>query len=150
MHRTKVLAGGLILGSALASTALLAADQVQVDPGQWQYSATLTGSHLPEPIVQKFSECVTPEMSKRTMVEMLTDFQRSSGCELSNVVQSTGKVTADTQCKNPNLPVAGEGNFVAVYDKTSFEIEGESSVTSGKTTAVVRYRHVGKRVGPCT
>lgn len=148
MKRTMVWVAALTLGVTAAGVSAAWAEDIEIEPGQWIYSIAVGQGEAPLNVVDEDSECVTPEESKQSLSELLAEGEDS--CTYSNIQQAGGRITGEMYCKSSDSPMETKGNFTVVYDRTSVEITGESTISMAGNSSLVRFKNVGKHIGPCS
>jgi hypothetical protein len=133
----------------LLIAALLAAPAhaVDVEPGNWELSATtqVPGSDKPMAIAPT-TRCVTPEDAKDP-ARLLGQSGRQ--CEFSNRRDYGSTLSFDVACKG-QVPMKGSG--AVRYGRDNFEgnldLTAEGVVIGGQAL-VMKSRISGRRLGPC-
>ena len=134
----------LAIAMGLSSFAAMAhAQTINVEPGEWQYSAN--GVLGPLPFSESGTECVAPDEASANLEELVADLD--ADCAIRNVVQVGSKLTAALVCEgSPSLradldmDVTGSAARVNVIGQMSLGEDVEFPVDLSGTA---------KRVGAC-
>ena len=86
----------LAIAMGLSSFAAMAhAQTINVEPGEWQYSAN--GVLGPLPFSERGTECVAPDEASANLEELVAGLD--ADCAIRNVVQDGGQLTAAIVCE---------------------------------------------------
>ena len=146
---------------AAAGAALLAgtasAQEIKVNPGQWETSSTLNLSLTMDGATQQMppetetsSECWATEADTVLSADMLA----LDGCNIKNVTGDTYKLAFDMDCNMEGIPMTGNATITVAPDRNSTEgyinlsanAQGIAINANGKLTGKL----TGKRVGTCS
>jgi len=112
-------------------------------PGQYR---TTTTTDLPEmagkPMVEE--ECVTQKDVDEGLSKI--GIEKESGCKVSNMKRSPGKMSYQIACQEGGMKSAGNVSGSMGADAFDFVVEMRGAQTGGKP---MRTRIVGKRLGNC-
>ena len=140
-----LIATSVALGCATA-TAL--ADPVNLQPGEWTYTLTMTipGTTM-GPIVETENDCLGEWESKLEPTELAKEFAGGANCTASNVKQTENNVSFDLSCPGEAMESA---TMVLTHDYTSFTMDGDVKLAVGEGQTMQSKLTVdAKRVGVC-
>ena len=132
----------IALLAALALAPVAAAAQ-SMEPGQWEFTSTMTSSMLPKPQVVTRTECVSKEDA-----EDPTHFSgrdQAQGCKVTPVARSADSYSWTVACPQQGMSGAGRILF------RPGSVEGEIRMTldaQGQKMEMLS-RTSGRRLGPC-
>lgn len=127
---------------ALFFFALPAAAQT-MEPGEWQFTGTMTMSVQPAPQVTKFTQCVTKAQAENP-IGLATQGQ-PSGCTLT-----PGARTGDGQSWTMACPKEGmTGSGKMSFGRGTMESEVQMTIEAQGEKMQVQSRISARRVGPC-
>lgn len=142
----------VILGSAafalLSGTIACAADVViEIDPGLYAYQSS--GFIGPQPFLEKdYEYCLTPDMTKRTLSEIVAELQDGGNCTISNVTHRDGYGEADAVCQSEGFGTA-RGTIKIDYTKTSYNVRGNATVDANGMSIPISSKVDARRIGDC-
>jgi hypothetical protein len=128
-----------LLFSAFAPAALAQSMQ----PGEWEFSSTLSGAMLPKPQSAKVTQCVSAEDAKDPT--RFTSGEHTQGCTMTPGARTPDSYQWALDC--PEQGVRGEGKLR--YTPRSIEAEIRTTVTKGAEKIELLSRVSGRLLGPC-
>ena len=131
----------ILIGSAFALAALGAQAQ-RMEPGEWEFTNTMSSPKLPKPQTMTIKRCITKED--------VTDPARWQGKPESDCkVTPTGK-TGESYSWEMSCPKSGmRGAGTTRYGKGTVEGETQMSSSSKGQPFEMATKMNGRRLGPC-
>ena len=111
-----------------------------IDPGNWELTATTEMQGIKEPASFTQTRCLTPEDARDP--SRLFGSSPGAGCQFLNRNDTGSVFTFDIECGSPQ-PIRGSGSVR--YERDS--VEGELELKTDTFTA--RSRISGRRIGGC-
>lgn len=132
-----------LVAAMLAATATAAPAQQQMEPGEWEFTSTMTSRMLPAPQSMTTRKCIRKE---DTSDPMSWGGRQESDCKITPKGQ-----TADTYSWEMSCPTSGmRGTGTARYGRGTVETEMKMSGSSTKGQQFdMTTKMSGRRVGPC-
>ena len=134
----------LLLAALFFSAPALQADGLQVEPGMWEMTSTMSMPMLPQPRVTTVTECMT--QSELSMDDV------GGGAMEANCTFDQAQVSGNTMKWSVDCPVEG-GSSHGEWEAVS---SGDSVTGSGRITVAVQGQNMemtmsweGHRVGDC-
>ena len=128
-----------LLSLALCSPALAQ----EMEPGEWQFTTTMTSPMMPQPQVMNHSRCVTKEDSDPS--KWADKQQAKSDCKVTPSKKSGGTYTWEVSCPSSGMKGTGTarvtGSTVESEMRMTGDMGGQKFEMHNKTT--------GKRLGAC-
>jgi hypothetical protein len=136
----------------LTTTSAQAERIIEVEPGLWEYSHTLTIPGLTAPMDQAQTECITPKEAKRSLSDLIGELSGGANCAISNLKDTLNTVEFDVSC-TPDLQgitITSHGHAEFKYGRTN--IIGKASGTMSLNGAELPILANGSahRIGKCT
>lgn len=126
---------------ALAPAAALA-EGMQVEPGQWEFTATTDMPMLPGPKTVTTTRCITePEVDPDAFMDQARE------CTVTEVESDATSMRWKMTCANPGGTMTSEASYTSTGTAVNgtmtmnIDVDGQT-ITMSSTTA-------GKRLGPC-
>ena len=139
--------------AALILCPTLAHAQMQMQPGQWEFHATVTSVDMPgappqvieairKPTTRR--QCVTPADAARGPLKMMKDMEQ---CEVTRQSMDNGKLDALLVCDGPDGHVT---RAVITGNVTPAKFTMQAAVeTTGRQASKLTGVQTGERVGDC-
>ena len=131
-----------LLCAALAA-ASLAAHAQGIEPGEWQFTTTMSSPMLPKPQTTVVTQCVTPEDAADPA--RFTAPQQAQGCIVTPGAKGAGSYSWTLSC--PSQGMRGSGTMH--YGADAMRGEMRVSVVQQGQTIEMETRTTGRRLGPC-
>ena len=133
-----------LLFAVLAAASLPAAAQ-NMQPGQWQFTTTMTSPMMQQPQVGTVSKCVSKAEADDPSSIMGGD--QAAGCEVKRGASAPGSYNWTVSCEKQG--VSGSGK--ATFDLTKLESEIRMTVVlkEGGQKIDMTNRTQGRYLGPC-
>jgi len=120
---------------------------IEIEPGLYKFDQS--ASMGPQVIDDKSYEyCLTPDMTKRTINDLVAELQDGGNCSVSNVRHSAGHGEADIICQNQDFGTA-RGHLSADYTRTSYSVRGNAMIDMRGMKVPLSSQVDAKRVGDC-
>jgi len=134
----------LVAAVVLAAASLPAAGQT-MQPGEWQFTTTMTSPMMPQPQVGSATKCVSKAEADDPANFMGGD--NAAGCAITRGASKPGSYSWTMACEKQG--VSGTGR--ATFDLTSIESEIRMTVTmkEGGQKVEMTNRTQGRYLGPC-
>ncbi len=132
-----------LLPLLLAAVCLPAAAQ-SMEPGEWQFTTTLTSSMAPGAQTSTFTECV----SKADAADptRFTGKDQTAGCQVTPGERSPESYSWTVSC--PAQGMRGSGKVRFSYGTIESDMQVSADMQGQKIE--MRTRLTGRRLGPCT
>jgi hypothetical protein len=133
-----------VLFAVLAAASLPAAAQT-MQPGQWQFTTTMTSPMMQQPQIGNVSRCVSKADADDPAGYMGGD--NAAGCDITRGPRTPGSESWTITCEKQG--VSGTGK--ATFDLTKIESEIRMTVAmkEGGQKVEMTNRTVGRYLGPC-
>jgi len=131
--------------AVLAAASLPAAAQT-MQPGQWEFTTTMTSPMMPQPQVGTASKCVSKEEANDPASFMGGD--NAAGCNITRGESAPGSYSWTIACEKQG--VTGTGKAWYGPDKIESDIRMTVALQGGGQKIEMTNRTVGRYVGPCT
>ena len=133
-----------VLFAVLAAASLPAAAQ-NMQPGQWQFTTTMTSPTMSQPQVGTISKCVSKAEADDPPGFMGGD--NAAGCVLTRGASAPGSHSWTIACEKQGVTGTGK----ATYDLTRLDSEIRMTVTmkEGGQKIEMTNRTQGRYIGPC-
>lgn len=136
---------GLLSTLAVVMSSTASAQLIEIDPGLWFYVSSVSVG--PQQVVDKeYEYCLTPDMTKRTLGDIVAEMQDGGTCSVSNVQHRSGHGEADMVCQNQDVGTV-RGNVSADYTKTSYTVRANATIANLGTT--MSSKTTASRIGDC-
>lgn len=144
MKRVLLATSFVIVG--LSAPAL--ADPVNLDPGQWTYTMTMTlpGSGM-DPIMETESDCMEEWESQLEPDALAQEFAGGADCKATNVNQTANMVSFKLSCPGE---VMDNSSITLTHQGSSFAMDGDVLIPNGQggfLTADLKV--IANRTGAC-
>lgn len=130
------------LAVAFAVFAMPATAQV-MEPGEWQFTGTMTMSVQPQPQVTTFTQCVTKAEADNP-VGLATKGQPRE-CTVTPAARDSGSYSWAMACPKQGMTGSGTMRFAS----GTMESEVQMNIESQGEKMLVQTRIVARRLGPC-
>ena len=133
-----------VLFAVLAAASLPAMAQ-GMQPGQWQFTTTMTSPMMQQPQVGTTSKCVSKAEADDPPSFMGGD--NAAGCDITRGASAPGNYSWTIACQQQGVTGTGKASF----GLTEFESEIRMTVTmkEGGQKIDMTNRTVGRYLGPC-
>lgn len=133
-----------VLFAVLAAASLPAMAQ-GMQPGQWQFTTTMTSPAMPQPQVGSVSRCVSKADADDPASYLGGD--NAAGCVITRGASTPGSYSWTIACEKQGVTGAGK----ATFDLTKIESEIRMTVTmkEGGQKIEMTNRTQGRYLGPC-
>ena len=133
-----------LLFAVLAAASLPAMAQ-GMQPGQWQFTTTMTSPTMPQPQVGTVSKCVSKADADDPASYL--GGENASGCVITRGASAPGSYNWTIACEKQGVNGAGK----ATFDLTKLESEIRMTVTlkEGGQKIEMTNRTQGRYLGPC-
>ena len=130
------------LTASMLAFATLAAHAQQMEPGEWEFTNTMSSPALPQPQTMTIKQCVTSKMAGDPAGWQP---RPESDCKVTPKGKSGDSVSWDISCPKAGMNGTGNARLAGAT------IEGETKMTmSGQGQSVeMTTKTKGRRVGPC-
>ena len=136
---------GILSGLAVLMASPATAQVIEVDPGLWYYISSVSVG--PQQVIDKeYEYCLTPDMTKRTLGDLVAELQDGGTCSVSNVQHRVGHGEANMVCQNEDFGTA-RGNISADYTKTSYTVRANATIAS--QGVAISSKTTASRIGDC-
>jgi len=124
-----------------------------MNPGQWEFTTTMTMPMLPQPQTTTSSECISKEEAQK---DPLADLVDSGNCAILNKKISGNTLHFTMKCTNDGMVTEGSGTFTGQKNTASGSVvmtmnmpqmANMPNMPSGPMTMTTRWQ--GKRTGNC-
>ena len=115
----------------------------QMEPGEWQFTTTMSSPMMPQPQVMNHSRCVTKEDSDPS--KWADKQQAKSDCKVSPSKQSGGTYSWTVSCPSSGM----QGTGTARVTSSTVESEMRMSGDMGGQKFEMLNKTTGKRIGAC-
>ena len=131
----------ILMGSCIA-LACMAAHAQQMEPGEWEFTNTMTSAKLPKPQTMTIKRCVTKE-------DVNDPAHMQGKPEADCKVTPKGK-TGDSYSWEMSCPKSGmSGSGTTRYSKRTIEGETKMTASSKGQPFEMTTKMKGRRLGPC-
>jgi hypothetical protein len=115
----------------------------QMDPGEWEFTSTMTSPAMPQPHVMKYARCMKKEDLDPS--RWAGKQQGKTDCSTTPARRSGGTYTWEVTC--PSSGMRGTGTAKVARDS----VESEMRITGGGPGKKFEMftRTTGTRLGPC-
>ena len=127
----------------LSALSLPAAAQT-MEPGQWQFTSTITSSLLPQPQVSTSTQCVSKEDASDPT--RFTGKDQAANCKVTPGTRSSDSYSWTVSCPDQNMRGAGR----ATFSRGAIDSEMQMTVEMGGQKMEMQTRTAGRLQGPCT
>ena len=127
----------------LSALSLPAAAQT-MEPGQWQFTSTITSSLLPQPQVSTSTQCVSKEDASDPT--RFTGKDQAANCKVTPGTRSSDSYSWTVSCPDQNMRGAGK----ATFGRGAIDSEMQMTVEMGGQKMEMQTRTAGRLQGPCT
>ena len=115
----------------------------EMQPGEWQFTTTMTMPGMPQPQVMNHSRCVTKEDSDPSR---LADRQQGkSDCKVSGMKKSGGTQSWEVNCPSTGMRGTGTARVTATTVDSEMRLAGDM----GGQKFEMHNKTTGKRLGDC-
>ena len=134
----------LVAATALGLSFAAAADQPNVQPGQWEFTSTtsFTGMPMPEQTLSS-SECVTAE----DIAEGFAFDVDVENCEIQNMDKRPDGMNYTMVCRQEGMEMTMEAELKFMGDRTEGTMDAQTMTPMGPMN--MRTVLEGRRVGDC-
>jgi hypothetical protein len=115
----------------------------EMEPGEWQFTSTMTSPMMPQPQVMNHSRCVTKEDSDPS--RWADKQQAKSDCKVSPSKRSGGNYSWEVSCPSSGM----RGTGTAKVTRSTVESELRLSGDMGGQKFEMLNKTTGKRLGAC-
>jgi hypothetical protein len=115
----------------------------QMEPGEWQFTTTMSSPMMPQPQVMNHSRCVTKEDSDPS--KWADKQQAKSDCKVSASKQSGGAYSWSVSCPSTGMQGTGTARVTASTVESEMRMTGDMG---GQKFEMVN-KTTGKRLGAC-
>jgi hypothetical protein len=115
----------------------------EMEPGEWQFDATVSSPMFPQPQTTTFTRCVKPGESSDPAQVM--GKPQASDCAVTSQNATGDGYTWEMACPASNM----RGRGTVHYRKGAFEGEMEFSGEMQGTKLEMHNKMTGRRLGPC-
>lgn len=119
-----------------------AAENLQIQPGQWKIRTEVKNSMMPEPRIVTRNECVTD--SEWDAEKLMEDAQ---GCTMSDVESSAEKLSWKVVCSGPSGRMSGKAVYLSSGDSVDGRMNMNLQATQMNLSMDMKFE--GRRVGEC-
>jgi hypothetical protein len=130
-----------LLGSLLALSASCAFAQ-QMDPGEWEFTNTVTSPALPQPQTMTMKRCITGEDVKDPS---RLQGKPESDCKVTPKTKTGENYSWDMACPKSGM----KGSGVVRYGKGTLESETKVVMKQDGKTIEMLTKMKGRRIGAC-
>jgi hypothetical protein len=134
----------IALFAVLAAACLPAAAQ-GIQPGQWQFTTTMTSPMMQQPQIGNVSKCVSKADADDPASFMGGD--NAAGCDITRGVSEPGSYSWTIACQKQG--VSGTGKAWYGPDKIESEIRMTVALQEGGQKIEMTNRTLGRYLGPC-
>ena len=133
---------GLLLAGILGLAAIQA-KAIEVEPGQWDMTYSVTMPMLAEPRETSVSDCIVD--AELTPEDFTEDEQNP--CEFSEVISEKDRISWQMNCPSPGGSATGTWSIQS--DGDSLTGEGDMTMSMGGQTMTMTMTMAGQRTGAC-
>jgi hypothetical protein len=135
----------IALCAVLAAVSLPVAAQ-NMQPGEWQFTTTMTSPMMQQPQVGTVNKCVSKADADDPSSFMGGD--AAAGCVVTRGLSAPGSYSWTIACEKQG--VSGEGKAWFGADKIESEIRMSVALQTGGQKIDMTNRTLGRYLGPCT
>jgi hypothetical protein len=134
----------IVLFAVLAAASLPAAAQ-GMQPGQWQFTTSMTSPIMQQPQIGNVSKCVSKADADDPVTLMGGD--NASGCDITRGASTPGSYSWTIACEKQGVTGTGK----ATFDLTRIDSEIRMTVApkEGGQKIEMTNRTQGRYIGPC-
>ena len=115
----------------------------EMQPGEWQFTTTMTMPGMPQPQVMNQSRCVTKEDSDPS--RWADKHQGKSDCKVTGMKKSGGTQSWEVSCPSTGMRGTGTARFTATTVESEMRLAGDM----GGQKFEMHNKTTGKRIGAC-
>jgi hypothetical protein len=134
----------IALFAVLAAASLQASAQ-NMQPGQWQFTTTMTSPMMQQPQIGNVSKCVSKAEADDPASYMGGD--NAAGCDITRGESAPGSYSWTIACRKQG--VSGTGKAWYGPDKIESEIRMTVALQEGGQKIEMTNRTLGRYLGPC-
>ena len=135
MHR-------ILIASTLALAALSAHAQPRMQPGQWEFTNTMTTPKAAKPQTAAIRQCITEKDVKNPA---LMQAKPGKDCKVTPKGKSGDVYSWEMECPKSGM----KGSGTVRYGKGTLEGETKMTASSKGQPVEITTKMKGRRVGPC-
>jgi hypothetical protein len=134
-----------LMFALLAAAASLPAMAQIMQPGEWQFTTTMTSPMMQQPQTGSVNKCVSK--AEAADPASFTGGDNAAGCEITRGASSPGSYSWTIAC--PKQGVSGTGKAWYGPDKIDSEIRMSVALQEGGQKMEMTNRTLGRYLGPC-